>query len=95
MRPSLFHVGQAVVCVDDNWPAVAVDNARPRPAHIPRSGPVYHVERVYSWEGTWYLHLKELGPECGWNERAFAPVELLPDEALAQLLEESLEPVTA
>jgi len=87
MKPPKFHVGQAVVCVS--------------PVAGLKKGTIYTVESLpFSRAlGRVVIELAEFRPICGiaqtWSPERFAPVELLPDEALAQLLEETLEPVTA
>jgi len=97
-KPPKFHVGQAVVFVQ-------AISAQPDPFETyPRLGSIYHVREVVLISGDYGLRLVEIknpraryadaiGEAAFWEER-FAPVELLPDEALAQLLEETLAPVT-
>lgn len=106
MKPPLFHVGQAVVCVNDaawgdfeRWKEIG--------ARFPIRGPVYHVRRIDQDPASqdYGIMLKEVvNPEYftdkGFDEPCFletrfAPAELASDEALAELLEEVFTPVTA
>lgn len=96
MKPPKFHVGQAVVCIKgDGWrPEFTAVNR-------PVKGKVYTIRQVIIDGGDCLLWLKELlNPalkpflfEPGFLAYRFAPVELLPDEALAELLSETLETI--
>ena len=101
MKPPLFHVGQAVVCVNSLWP-----EEWPCP-NKPQRGPVYHVRAMY-WgkigpkkQPGWAYLLEEIinpisstGRESAFWEGRFATTEEMPAEAYAELLE-ALEPVAA
>ena len=97
MKPPKFHVGQAVVCITGdsiNW----LSKYNPGSNVALKDGAIYTVSEVWNLPGTdiWGVKLSERPLKNGhYSEKRFAPVELLPDEALAQLLEETLEPVTA
>lgn len=93
MKPPKFHVGQAVVCVDE-WEDKCQYGKAVLPGQCPKPGPIYYVEGSSLDDGTWFITVKGI-PDYEWDEDGFAPVELLPDEALAELLSETLEPVTA
>lgn len=99
MKPPKFHVGQAVVFVDPSG------RAERSHENLPCKGKIYHVRALREYTDTWGLLLEEIVNrprfylngfnEVCFDERRFAPVEELPDEALAELLEETLAPVTA
>lgn len=98
MKPPKFHVGQAVVCLSASTALFYPDEKKPIPNKI------YTVRTVNPGfiDPGWFLRFEEIinppyyeGEECQFSEARFAPVELLPDEALAELLSETLEPVTA
>ena len=93
MKPPMFHVGQAVVCVEE-WEDICGQGKVILPIHCPKPGPIYTVAKTSHWKGIWYLHLSDM-PTYQWDESGFAPVELASDEAIAELLEEVFTPVTA
>jgi hypothetical protein len=99
MKPPKFHIGQAVVALygQTAWELLQYEEA-------PKKDRIYTVTEVAfvkdtdaKWWQPWKkaCMLRLAGVRRRWDAYGFAPVELLPDEALAQLLEESLEPVTA
>ena len=96
MKPPKFQVDQAIVCVNDDFSILLAQNPNIR---VPKSGPVYHVRALYAVGGAWGLTLAEVHnedvapgyPEANFNEGRFAPLEMLPNDALAELLAESLE----
>jgi hypothetical protein len=90
MKPPKFHVGQAVVCLYDSMQGIASDEG------VIRKGQIYTVRLVEFIETGYYYGVDNAGnPDDSFPELYFAPAEYLPDEALAQLLEETLaEPVT-
>ncbi|MFD1468032.1 hypothetical protein ACFQ48_07330 [Hymenobacter caeli] len=96
MKPPKFHEGQAVVCVNDDFSVLLAQNPHIR---VPRSGPTYHVRELYAVGAAWGLTLAEIDnqgvapgyPEANFHQDRFAPLEMMPDEALAELLAESLE----
>jgi hypothetical protein len=94
MKHPKFHVGQAVVCIDAH-----IDG--PSSVPTPKKGSIYRIKNPVAWKtkGGWEVELYEF--ECpdsdsfySYDDFHFAPVELASDEALAQLLEETLEPIT-
>lgn len=89
MKPPKFHVGQAVIALDGEW-----DNALCLTE--PQENRIYTVLENYycKHQNEWYIELSELRG-ARWDQDGFAPVELLSNEALAELLSETLEPVTA
>ena len=92
MKGPLFHTGQAVVCISEEY------NTPEGPT--PSRGKVYHVAHNHYDRPDWCIHLLEIPPDASneawcFIEGNFAPVELLPDEALAELLEEVFTPVHA
>jgi hypothetical protein len=101
MKPPLFHVGQAIVCTV----GAPIGWQPPYGEATPQKGSVYHVREVVQGGPTdWGVTLKEIvnmpnsykqgRHECAFPEKWFAPVEEMPAEAYAELLE-ALEPVTA
>lgn len=92
MRAPKFHTGQAVVCIDRHIPG---------PDDVPdiAFGTIYHVADPQMWWSTrhqcWEICLIER--PCNseeevytYDETHFAPVVEASDEALAELLEETL-----
>jgi len=92
MKPPLFHVGQAVVCVQDHcFHTLIPENPG---CKMPERGPIYHVSEVVLICGLYGIGLCEVPLKRGWfSQMRFAPVEEMPTEAYAELLE-ALEPVT-
>jgi hypothetical protein len=87
MKPPKFHVGQAVVCLRDSFQGIHPDEG------VIRKGKTYIIKEP-EWLGTgWYYQVEE-GNDDAFPEVYFAPVEEMPAEAYAELLE-VLEPVTA
>jgi hypothetical protein len=89
MKPPLFHVGQAVVCIENEW-----EDCDGAPPSRPVKGSIHIVEDVQWDVDNWYLSFPAF-PINHFEQDAFAPAELLPDATLAELLEETLAPVTA
>jgi hypothetical protein len=94
MKPPLFHVGQAVVCVEEWEPDDA--GAETYRGPLPERGPIYIISRVVLETGTgmYFVQLKDFDQEPFFHEEGFAPAEEMPAEAYAELLE-AFEPVTA
>jgi hypothetical protein len=95
MKPPLFHVGQAVVCATESFWTTEMHK------HVPdiKKDKVLHIAGM-EWMGPWgrpywYLWFEEIPYPNAYREDKFRAVELLPDAALAELLEETLAPVTA
>lgn len=87
--PPKFHPGQAVICLD---PAIPHETCPTITYHMDISA-VYHVSRVGIRKGKWHIMLVENHDDLVFEEIHFAPAELLPSEAVAALLAESLDPV--
>lgn len=95
MKPPKFHVGQAIVCVNDEFSVLLAQNPNIR---VPKAGPTYHVRALYAVGPAWGLTLAEISnedvapgyPEANFHQDRFAPLEMLPNDALAELLAESL-----
>lgn len=98
MKAPLFHVGQAVVAIHTQsaWELLDYESA-------PKKDRVYTVVEVafvkdkharwwQPWKKACMLRLE--GLRYRWDAYGFAPVEEMPAEMLAELLE-ALEPVTA
>lgn len=69
-----FHVGQKVVCVDDNFPNNAMPTMAVRRPNLPRAGAIYTVRRVFietferGRKRELALHLYEIvNPEASWK----------------------------
>lgn len=96
-KPPLFYVGQHVTPI-----AASIDYLEQGCSLRWRMGEVYEVNWV-AWvkkqpcgnEAGWHIGCVEWPQDECVHERLLAPVNLLPDEALAELLSETLEPVTA
>lgn len=75
--------------------------ASPIHEHVPdiTKGKILHVagmEHLGAWgKPYWYIWFAEIPYPSGYNEAGFAAVEMLSNEALAELLEEAFTPVTA
>lgn len=90
IHPPKFHSGDAVVCID---PSIPHDNSPGITYHLDMTT-VYQVAAVKRRYSKWYLLLVG-NSEFVFEEIHFAPAELLPDAAVAELLAESLEGVPA
>ncbi|HEX8351083.1 MAG TPA: hypothetical protein VF598_14060 [Hymenobacter sp.] len=82
-----FYNGQAVVCIlrADEWRGSDLPPAPPK-------GKVLHVlftARDYHHD-CWLIALMEYGIHDGYDQDAFVPAEELPDEAIAELVENSI-----
>lgn len=92
MKAPLFRVGQAVVCISEEY------NTSEGPT--PSKGTIYAVAGIYYDAPDHCLFLAEIpvdnaGDAWCFIEVNFAPVELLADEALAELLKEVFTEITA
>lgn len=95
MKPPKFHAGQAVVCVK----ASRISDAPHIHTAAPKIGEICHIEQGKRYYGPLMkmhgLWIYRVGARYPWlSEDLFAPVEEMPAEAYAELLE-ALEPVTA
>jgi|GEM_PF-5994661 len=95
MKPPLFHVGQPVVCTNDDFTLLLVQN----PAiQTPKRGPIYTVRSLYDTHRGYGLTLAEINnagvapsfPEANFHESRFAAVPDVEELDLAALLEESV-----
>jgi hypothetical protein len=80
--PSCFHDGQQVVCIETHTLA----------GETITKGQIYTVEHACQYGPAMVLEGK---PKRCWWDAWFRKVELLSDEALAELVEGILEPITA
>jgi hypothetical protein len=109
MKPPKFHVGQAVVCVDavSRCPELDLKYGVIPPKHnqiyhvrdVTTRCHLVGIRLVELQNVAVPTMCRDCGKSLGYMEVAFdparfRPVELLPNEALAQLLEETLETVT-
>lgn len=96
MKPPKFYVGQAVACTIQKWEIIAEGEYK-HTGMRPVKGQVYHIgEESEEYYGVWFYAIVECPGTGLFQESCFTPLEELPAEALAQLLEETLpEPVTA
>jgi hypothetical protein len=93
MDGPLFHDGQAVVCIKDDW--------HPLPGPVPKKGEIYHVKASVKDEGMWLVTFLEFPSEndADWafNQEYFAPLgddlEAEAEAAVAELLREVEEGV--
>ena len=98
MKPPKFHAGQAVQVIDGKFPSYCNEV-------FPKQGRIYTIRFMLHLGGVWWIMLDEIinyprqysdaYRECSFNEARFAPVELASDEDIAELIKESLTPVTA
>jgi len=89
-KPPRFRIGQAIVCID---PTITHEGNASIKMHL-NMNTVYLVCRQELRRGCWFLTL-DVWTEFVFEEIHFAPAELLPDEAVAALVAESLEAVPA
>lgn len=94
MTPPKFHVGQAVVFAKYDSPspdaAAAGKPSMSKVYHVAEIVPMRHHQTDMCIAGN-FLQLEEKPADHLYHESLFAPVELLSDEALAELTE-SLQP---
>lgn len=86
MKPPKFHVGQAVVCCEDDWEELTLCGQKV--GEVPGARPIYHVRATHPHLEYWYVLLSEI-PGYYYDEDGFAPVEEHPAEVIEALLEES------
>jgi hypothetical protein len=99
MKPPMFHVGQNVVAIHTQfaWEIADYESA-PKKDRIYTISEVAFVKDKYAkWWQPWKkaCMLRLSGVRSRWDAYGFAPVELLSNESLAELLSETLDPVTA
>jgi len=95
MNPPLFHIGQAVVCTNDDFTLLLVQN----PAiQTPKRGPIYTVRGLFATHRGYGLTLAEINnaevapgfPEANFHEDRFAAVPPVEEVSLTELLEETV-----
>lgn len=98
MNAPKFSIGQEIVCVNDDFTLLLVQNPN---IQTPERGPIYHVRGLLPVAGKgWGVLLQEIYngsvapgfPEANFHEDRFAPVTP-PEEmelAIAELMEESV-----
>ena len=92
MKPPLFHIGQEVICTNDDFTLLLVQNPN---IHTPKRGPIYTVRALYDTHRGYGLTLVEIDnthvapgfPEANFHESRFAPVPPL-EEIELKLAEE-------
>ncbi|MFG1388842.1 hypothetical protein [Xanthobacter versatilis] len=81
---SMFHVGQQVICIDDNWGS----DGHNIPIDAPKKGMVYSVREVIfnvPFPSGHFFDLEEV--RCGlWDAEQFRPVKPTSIEVFRQLL---------
>jgi hypothetical protein len=86
---SLFRVGQDVVSVEE-WEADD-SGADKYTGPMPQRGKIYRIRRIVLETSTGNIYVALVGFDEPWfDQDGFAPVEYLPNESLAELLEEVL-----
>ncbi|GAA4392021.1 hypothetical protein [Hymenobacter koreensis] len=102
MPEPLFHIGQEIVCTNDNFAIMHVLNHPSHPSHpqftTPRKGPVYHVRGFVTTPAAVGVLLDEIVnppmakgvPEANFNQNRFAAVPPIESISLSEVLEESL-----
>ncbi|TGE29337.1 hypothetical protein [Hymenobacter metallicola] len=95
MNAPLFHVGQAVVCTNDDFTLLLAQN----PAiQTPKRGPIYTVRRLFDTHRGFGITLEEINnagvapgfPEANFHESRFAAVPDVEELDLAELMAEEV-----
>ncbi|TGE25147.1 hypothetical protein E5K00_08105 [Hymenobacter aquaticus] len=95
MKAPLFHVGQPVVCTNDDFMLLLLQNPN---IQTPKRGPIYTVRGLYDTHKGFGITLAEISnaevapgfPEANFHESRFAPVPDVEELELAALLEETV-----
>ncbi|TGE29778.1 hypothetical protein [Hymenobacter metallicola] len=95
MKTPLFHVGQQIVCTNDDFTLLLVQNPN---IEAPKRGPIYTVRQNCIFPHAVGLLLEEIRnehvapgfPEANFNQDRFAPVPPVEEISLAAVFEESL-----
>ena len=95
MKPPLFHPGQEVICTNDDFTLLLVQNPN---IQTPKRGPIYTVRGVYDTHRGYGITLVEINnadvapgfPEANFHESRFAPVPPLEEIDIAEAVEESM-----
>ncbi|WP_375436162.1 hypothetical protein [uncultured Hymenobacter sp.] len=95
MKPPLFHPEQEIVCINDDFTLLLVQNPN---IQTPKRGPIYTVRGVYDTHRGYGITLAEINnmavapgfPEANFHESRFAPVPPLEEINVAEAMEESI-----
>jgi hypothetical protein len=95
MKAPLFHIGQAVVCTNDDFMMLQVQNPN---IQTPKRGPIYTVRSLFDTHRGFGITLEEIHnagvapgfPEANFHESRFASVPEVEELELAELLEEAI-----
>ncbi|MBT9392899.1 hypothetical protein KLP40_06975 [Hymenobacter sp. NST-14] len=95
MKAPLFHPGQEVVCTNDDFTMLLVQNPN---IQTPKRGPIYTVRDIYDTHKGYGITLQEINnaavapgfPEANFHESRFAPVPPLEEVDIAAVMEETV-----
>lgn len=97
MQPPLFHIGQQVICTNDDFTLLLVQNPN---IQTPKRGPIYTVRGIYDTHRGYGITLAEIDnthvapgfPEANFHESRFAPLPPLEEIELelAEVMETSV-----
>ncbi|QJX48097.1 hypothetical protein HMJ29_14625 [Hymenobacter taeanensis] len=95
MNPPLFHIGQEVVCVNDDFTLLLVQNPN---IQTPKRGPIYTVRGIFDTHRGYGITLHEINnagvapgfPEANFHESRFAPVPPLEEIEISAAIEETV-----
>lgn len=95
MKPPLFHIGQEVICTNDDFTLLLVQNPN---IQTPKRGPIYTVRGLFDTHRGYGITLHEINnaevapgfPEANFHESRFAPVPPLEEISIAEAIEESV-----
>jgi hypothetical protein len=95
MKLPLFHLGQEVICTNDDFTLLLVQNPN---IQTPKRGPIYTVRGIFDTHRGYGLTLVEINnaevapgfPEANFHESRFAPVPPLEEITIAEAVEESV-----
>jgi hypothetical protein len=94
MKRPKFTIGQAVVALKSEWLDADEIIQMAYPV-MPSKGRVYHVLSMAQIEGEWYLTLVECSAMLGFEEKHFAPFQMLSQQAIDEVLAAALVPLAA
>jgi hypothetical protein len=95
MNAPLFHTGQEVVCINDDFTMLLVQNPN---IQTPKRGPIYMVRDIYDTHNGFGITLAEINnaavapgfPEANFHEARFALVPPLEEISIAEAIEEAV-----
>ncbi|WBO86059.1 hypothetical protein [Hymenobacter yonginensis] len=95
MSAPLFHPGQEVVCINDDFTMLLVQNPN---IQTPKRGPIYTVRDIYDTHNGFGITLAEINnaavapgfPEANFHESRFALVPPLEEISIAEAIEEAV-----